>query len=291
MAKARVALVVNPSKPEAGSLALTLAQVAERAGAEVWRLEGHPLPLEALAGFDLCCVIGGDGTILGVVEAAALHQVPVLGVNVGRLGFIAHFTVEEAANALRQALAKELPIDYRSLVEVIDARGRAVRALNDIALRTESVRLARLLVSLNGQSVNDYYADGLLFCTPTGSTAYNLAAGGPIVHPGARVLVMTPINPHTLSNRAVVLDEQMRLRVEVRGDEGAVRVAADGRILDIGPTDFPLEICVCQQQRLPLLTPKDYSHFHILRRKLHWTGNTPMRLEGADAAPESSAQA
>jgi len=273
----RIVLVVNPTKPDAPVLADKMAALAEAAGAEVAVTEAFPLPLEALAEADFCVVIGGDGSILGVVAAAAHQNVPVMGVNVGTLGFMANFNAEEAVDAFQAILQGHYAVDERRLLLAVGRDGREVRALNDLVIKGYSSRLVRLEVLSEGKLVNHYFADGLIFSSPTGSTAYNLSAGGPIVHPEARAIVLTPINPHTLTNRSIVLDEERALDVHLGASPPPITVAADG-VEVFTVDDFPLKVCVCAQQRVRLVQHRDYSHFYVLREKLRWTGDTPKRL-------------
>jgi len=121
--------------------------------------------------------------------------------------------------------------------------------------------------------MNTYHADGLIFATPTGSTAYNLSAGGPIVHPTAGVLVVTPINPHTLTNRAIVLDDTHILRVTLMGNAGKVQIAADGREIFGRIPDFPIQVQIHPGRSFVLVQPESYSHYYVLRNKLKWTGD------------------
>ena len=272
----KIVFVVNPTKAEAPAIAHVLSEVAEEAGAEVALTEAFPLPAEALAEADCCVVIGGDGSILGVVAAAARQSVPVMGINVGTLGFMANYRADEAAAAFHGILEGNYGLDERRLLLAIARDGREVRALNDLVIKAYTSRLLRLQVSSGGKLVNHYSADGLIFSTPTGSTAYNLSAGGPIVHPETRAIVLTPINPHTLTNRSIVIDEARVLEVDLADNGPPVTVAADGMEV-LTPEDFPLKICVCATQRLRLVQHEDYSHFYVLREKLRWTGDTPKR--------------
>ncbi len=275
----RIALAVNPSKSGADGVAARLEASARERGVETHRLDVFPVPADGLEGFDLCCVLGGDGSILGVVEAAAQAAVPVLGFNFGALGFMANFSAEEAQSVFPRIVeGRPCTIDHRAVLQCADASGGRVLALNDVVVKTLTSRLARLRVSSGDHDINDYYADGVIVATPTGSTAYNVSAGGPIVHPQTRAIILTPINPHTLSNRAIVLDEETSLHIELHSGPGEVRIACDGRSVFEPETAFPLHITTSRELRFPLIQHDDYSHFHVLRHKLQWTGNAPFRL-------------
>ena len=269
----RLALVVNPSKEGALELARRLTALAERRRVRCETLQAYPLPAAHLRDFDLCVVIGGDGTILGVAEAAAEDGVPVLGVNLGSLGFMALVRAEAAEATLEQVLRGDYAIERRSLLEVRNARAERRLALNDVVVKASASHLLKLEVRAEGRLINAYSADGLIVATPTGSTAYNLSAGGPIIHPGARVMVLTPINPHTLSNRAVVLDESQRVSISLRACQSGISVALDGREAFARGDELPLEVGICAALSFPLVHTGDYWHFDVLRQKLRWAGH------------------
>jgi NAD+ kinase len=268
-----ILIVVNRNKPGAEELAEDLCAIAAREKAATQVVADFPLRVELMEGRDLCVVIGGDGTLLGVVEAASKWRVPVVGVNLGRLGFMASFSPEEIREHFKGFLAGKLT--HRDLaVLCCESPGHEpVHALNDIVIKARSSRLIRLEVHCEEELMNTYHADGMIFATPTGSTAYNLSAGGPIVHPSAGVMVATPINPHTLSNRAIVLDDSHVLVVHLLGEARDVQVSADGReILGSVPT-FPLQIRMQHERAFHLVQPDGYSHYYVLRNKLRWTGD------------------
>lgn len=275
----RTLFVANESKEGALKIAQALAALAADRSIESETVTHFPLSTDALKGFDLCVVIGGDGTILGVVEAATAHEVPVLGVNLGTLGFMANYTAQEVLEAFPEILEGRCDVSERRLLECESASGTRKLALNDLVIKAYSTRLVRLSVSSNGELVNNYYADGLILSTATGSTAYNLSAGGPIVHPSARVLTLNPINPHSLTNRSIVLDEAVRLTISIEHHFPTVQVSADGVETFSEERDFPITVGLCADRIFRLIEPKDYSHFHILREKLHWAGDTPTRLQ------------
>lgn len=268
-----ILFVVNCSKQGAEELVQDLGQLAEKAGARATVITEFPLPTEAMKGRDLCVVVGGDGTLLGVVEAASSWQVPVLGVNLGRLGFMASFSPDDIKDHFKEFLGGTF--SYRDLAVLsCEGPGRGpVHALNDIVIKARSSRLIRLEVHSEDEHMNTYHADGIIISTPTGSTAYNLSAGGPIVHPSARVMVVTPINPHTLSNRAIVLDDSHVIAVHLLGDPHEVQVAADGREIFGSVPNFPIQVRVHPERTFHLVQPDDYSHYFVLRNKLRWTGD------------------
>ena len=268
----KLAFVVNEKKDGAPALARELAVMARASGVTFKQTTRFPLPAGYLKGFDACCVIGGDGTLLGVAGESAREQVPIIGVNRGSLGFLTTFSADEARAHFAALLGGAFRIDRRSMLDCSTGPGLHDLALNDILLKDEiNSRLVRLEVFADGELVTDYTCDGLIFSTPTGSTAYNLSAGGPILHPSAAVIAMTPICPHTLSNRSIIFREGVKLRVFNRSDGSRLLVAADGqRNLKVSARS-PVEITIAKA-RLPLAQRADYSHFSVVRTKLKWSG-------------------
>lgn len=265
----KIALVVNLGKAGARELAGELAAVAASCGVEAVVTESHPVPSGFLAGCDACCVLGGDGTLLGVVGEAVKHGVPIFGINRGKLGFLANYPAETAAKDFAEILSGRYQRSELALLECVTADGRVFHALNDVVIKTREVfRMAKLGVYGEQGFVNTYRADGLVFATATGSTAYNLGAGGPLIVPGAEVFAMTPICPHTLTNRSVIFPSSSVIRVEKEDTESPVVVSVDG--LDpLSGGLFPLTLRVAAK-RLPILRPHGLSPFDILRAKLKW---------------------
>ncbi len=268
----QLAFVVNEKKEGAPALARELTQIARASAVALKQTTRFPLPKGYLEGSDACCVIGGDGTLLGVARESARCQVPIIGVNRGSLGFLTTFSADEARSQFKSLLRGEFQIDQRAMLECSTGRGPKELALNDVLLKdTVNSRLVRLGVFADGELVTDYTCDGLIFSTPTGSTAYNLSAGGPILHPKAGVIAMTPICPHTLSNRSIIFRENVKLRVFNRSGESRLLVALDGqRNLKVS-AQSPVEISM-STWRLPLAQRADYSHFAVVRAKLKWSG-------------------
>ena len=268
----QLAFVVNADKDGARALARELIATAREAGVKFKLTSRHTLPHGWLRGCDACCVIGGDGTLLGVAREAARAQVPIIGVNRGSLGFLTTFSADEARAQFEDLLGGHFRIDRRAMLDCSIGRGSHDLALNDVLIKDEiNSRLVRLEVYADGELVTDYTCDGLIFSTPTGSTAYNLSGGGPIIHPAAAVIAMTPICPHTLSNRSIIFRDQVRLRVFNRSPDSRLLVAMDGqRNLKVG-TRSPVEISIAKL-RLPLAQRADYSHFSVVRTKLKWSG-------------------
>lgn len=270
--------VVNDSKPGALALSDELARVCAAEGVRSRRHAEFPLPEGAFEACDACCVIGGDGTLLGVVQEAARAQVPVIGVNRGSLGFLTTFASTEFASRFREILHGAFRVDHRALLECTTSDGGGL-ALNDVLIKHEAPsKIAHLAVRADGELVTDYFCDGLILSTPTGSTAYNLSAGGPIIHPAAPAIALTPICPHTLSNRAVIFPDSVKLRIENCSRDSCLRIALDGHSNQIVCAAGPIEIARAKV-RLPLAVPGDYQHFGVVRTKLKWSGDIRERPE------------
>ncbi len=219
---------------------------------------------------DAVCTIGGDGTLLSVVPQALPHDVPVIGVNCGKLGFLASFSPEEALHglvALLQGHYVEVP---RSVLECTGPDGQRALALNDVVIRsTDARRMVNLSVHCDDQLVTTYGCDGLIVSTPTGSTAYNLSAGGPIVLPSTRALTMTPICPHTLSNRSIVFGSGACLSIASMEPSSPVQIHIDGqRTLCSSKLN---QVCLKNAPTgLRQLVPSRFPTFRVLSQKLKW---------------------
>lgn len=223
---------------------------------------------------DLLIVLGGDGTLLSVARAAHPHNIPILAVNLGSLGFLAEISIDELYPTLENILAGKFEIENRMLLNAcIWRNGEKVEdhnVLNDVVINKGAVaRVISLQVLVNGQYMTSYRADGLIIATPTGSTAYSLSAGGPIIHPSMHTLVLSPICPFTLTNRSILIPDQSIIQVKLAAEYDDVRVTLDGQegydmragdILEIKKTKTPLQ----------LIRGPNKNYYQILRDKLHW---------------------
>jgi len=227
---------------------------------------------------DVAVVVGGDGTMLGAVQALAGREVPLIGVNVGRLGFLTEFSEEEFRGGL-PALLTAKP-SARMTLEVRCGGGTASRlALNEAMLvRCGPPRICHLSLHIDGRFVTTYAGDGVLVATPTGSTAYSLSAGGPILAPGTDALLVTPLNPHTLTNRPLVLPGGARLEIEVVDSRTDMLLSVDGR----GETrlDAGVRVEIRRGGKRVLIVEKE-PFFDTLKEKLRW-GGLPNYGEGTD---------
>src|SRR3954471_8897671 len=268
----KIAFVVNEDKTGAMELARTLVAVARQAGVKQKLTTRFPLNGGFLKGCDACCVIGGDGTLLGVAREAGREQVPIIGVNRGGLGVLTTFSAHQARAHFTALLGGDCHVQYRAMLDCMTGPDAHDLALNDVVIKDEiNSRLVRLEVFADDELVTDYTCDGLIFSTPTGSTAYNLSAGGPLIHPGADVIAMTPICPHTLSNRSIIFRDKVKLRVFNRNQSSNLLVAIDGQRKLKLSDGSPVEISI-SKIRLPLVQRADYAHFSVVRTKLKWSG-------------------
>jgi NAD+ kinase len=223
---------------------------------------------------DLLIVLGGDGTLLSGARAMGHKRVPILAVNLGGLGFLSSVTLDELYPALESVLAGGPHTSERMMLEANILRGgTAVHrqdALNDAVITKNA--LARMLafdLFVDGAAVTRYRADGLIVATPTGSTAYSLSAGGPIVDPHIEALVVTPICPHMLTNRPLVIPDTARVEIEIAANDEPVHLTLDGQVgFQLEPCD---RVCVTRSaNRVLLVQPPRKSYFDVLRSKLRW---------------------
>ena len=283
----RVGLVANSEKfnchpavrmaasliAEAGRLVLCDKATADLAGPKA-TLSADARELTQQA--DLILVFGGDGTMLRVAREVAGSNTPILGVNVGGLGFLTAVSSEQLPGALACVWSGDFVFEQRSLIEAgVQAHEKIVQqtALNDFVISRGTVpRLIELEVSVDDAVLTRYRCDGLIVSSPTGSTAYSLAAGGAIVSPNAEVFTLTPICPHTLSNRSVIVSLNSVVRVKVLSRRVETVLSADGQVqtqLSAGDT---VEIRR-SQRAVSLLRLVGSSFFETLRQKLHWSGS------------------
>ncbi len=216
---------------------------------------------------DLLLVLGGDGTLLRAVRLMGEQQKPVLGINLGSLGFLTEISQDHTLQSLEQAIRGQYRVEQRAIIRA-ECGGRDYYALNDFDIRVPT-RLVDLAVSIDGQLASRYFADGLLVATPTGSTAYSLSAGGPVVEPDLDVFVITPICPHTLSLRPMIVSMDKTVTVAVQGkNEEAVMVADGQAVVRLRDSQ---SLTITRADRKALLVKLESSSFYnILRTKLKW---------------------
>ena len=283
----RVGLIGNWEKVSARSVVTEAARLVARTGRQVFsdaataqlaafKSGVYPDATALTAAVDLLLVFGGDGTMLRVANETAGSPTPILGINIGGLGFLTAGSSKEMPLALRRVWNGDFALESRALIEVTGrAQGKLIHkcALNDFVIsRGIDSRLIALEVDVDGEQLTRYRCDGLVVSSPTGSTAYALSAGGAVVHPQAEVFELTPICPHTLSNRSVIVSLNSRIQVKVISQRPETILSADGqRISEL----VAEESVTIQRSRhsIRLLRLAGSSFFDTLRRKLHWSGD------------------
>jgi len=282
----RIGLVGNAEKPACAASVRVAARLIQRTGRKVFCdaiTAGHAkLKCEVRADAaalakdtDLLLVFGGDGTMLHAARQIAGSHTPILGVNIGSLGFLTAVPSEKLGQALKLVWNGDYNFESRALVEASGVcHGKKIRALalNDIVVtRGAETRLIALDVSVNGELITRYRCDGLIVSSPTGSTAYSLAAGGAIVLPTAEVFALTPICPHALSNRSIILPLSATIRVKAINTQPAAFLNADGQI--VAELDANDEVTIRRSRHsVRLMRLAQNSFLEAMRRKLHWRG-------------------
>jgi NAD+ kinase len=223
---------------------------------------------------DLVVVLGGDGTMISTARLVEEHDPLVLGINYGSLGYLTEFRIEEMFAALEAVLAGEFEVDSREMLEAehwheneLNAAGRV---LNDVVINKAALaRIIEIDVHLDGQFVNSFRSDGLIVATPTGSTAYNLSAGGPIVYPSMNAIILTPICPFTLTNRPIVVPDAAEIELQLLHENEGVVLTLDGQI---GYSMRANDRVIIRKSATSfnLVQPANRNYFDVLRNKLKW---------------------
>ncbi len=225
-------------------------------------------------GADLIVVLGGDGTLLNASRHGKRKEVPILGVNLGGLGFLTETSVEELSITLKNVLKGDYSISKRIMLDVYIKRGReeifAITALNDAVITKDALaRIIDIETYVNNEYLTTFKADGLIFSTPTGSTGYSLAAGGPLIYPSLPNLIVTPICPHTLTNRPIILPDGVEVRAQLKSKEEKVILTIDGQVGF--PLEYDDEITIKKSSHMVnLIKSSSRGYFEILRTKLKW---------------------
>lgn len=280
----KVALFGKYQAPGARSVLLQIAAFLERQGCEVL-LEAETAQCCDISQFgayafqqigeecDLGLVVGGDGTMLGVGRHMAGYDLPLIGINQGRLGFITDIRFEDFEAVLRPMLAGQYQQDRRHLMHARVMRKGApmfeARALNDVVVNRDATSgMVELRVEIDGHFVSNQRADGLIIASPTGATAYSLSAGGPLLHPSINGWTIVPIAPHTLSNRPIVLPDSAEVAVEIVSGRDVTANFDMQSLTSLMPGDRVL--VTKSRQAVVFLHPVGWSYFDTLRLKLHW---------------------
>jgi NAD+ kinase len=223
---------------------------------------------------DLVVVLGGDGTMISTARLVEDNDPLVLGINYGSLGYLTEFRIEEMVPALEMMLAGEYEVDHRVMLDARHVRdGKEIargRVLNDVVINKAALaRIIEIEVKFNDLFVNAFRADGLIVATPTGSTAYNLSAGGPIIFPSMNALVVTPICPFTLTNRPIVIPDRAEIELKLLNENEGVVLTLDGQTGYTMNADDRVLICK-SATTFNLVRPANRNYFDVLRNKLKW---------------------
>jgi NAD+ kinase len=285
----RIGIVLKPHQPDAlrtmceltvwlskrgisllGGPEIERERIAQQTGCAVEQVEPDQISAKA----DLMLVLGGDGTMIAAARLMGDAEVPVLGINYGGLGYLAEFRIEELYSALESILEGDYRLDPRVMLDVElvreDESVTRNRVLNDVVINKSALaRIIEIEAYLNKQFVNSFRADGLIVSTPTGSTAYNLSAGGPVIFPSMNAVVITPICPFTLSNRPIVVPDEATIELHLKTDHEDVALTLDGQV------GFPLKVedrvtIHKSETTFNLVQPANRNYFDVLRDKLRW---------------------
>jgi NAD+ kinase len=285
----RVGVLIKPQQPDAlkticrlvewcaargisvvGGPKLDRAGVEQETGCAVEEMEHS----EMVKAVDLLVVLGGDGTMIAAARMVGDHGTPVLGVNYGTLGYLADFTHEEMIPALEAVQSGDFTLDRRLMLRAEVARtGEGLlrdRVLNDVVISKSALaRIIEIETWVDGKFLNLFRADGLIVSTPTGSTAYNLSAGGPVIYPSMQAVVITPICPHTLSNRPVVLADDAEFELVLKTPKEEVALTLDGQVGM--PLEYEDRVTVRKSRTtFNLIQAHNRNYFDVLRNKLKW---------------------
>ncbi len=275
----KVGIVLRPSTPELKEVFYRVRQIFEAHRIEVLidNISGGMIGVLGQQ-FDILCreadllvTIGGDGTLISAVRRSHDFGIPVLGIHAGKLGFLADIALDEIDDFLAQVEAGEYRIDERAMLEAVittKAGGKKVVAFNDIVITRPSIsKMIHVETFVDGRAFNTYFGDGVIISTPTGSTAYNLSAGGPVLFPLTQVYALTPICPHSLTQRPVVLPGHFD--VEVRTPDQSALAVVDGQdMYEFGEGDS-IRISLSKTPA-KLLHRKAFNYFEVLKEKLNW---------------------
>jgi len=280
----RIAFMVNREKPLATRLVPRLVRWLRAAGhvpllsagtAKLLGVNAESGPAARLAeSADLVVACGGDGTLLRAARLVGSRDVPIMGVNLGGLGFLTEFAADEALAGLKNFCRGTHTEERRMVLECRYGR-KAGFVLNDVAVNMgPASRAIELEASSSGMLITRFVGDGLVVATPTGSTAYSLAAGGPVVYPTMAAILLTPLSPHALASRPMILPADAEIELDLSRRSGSAKLNLDGQERWVMRPDQALVIKRAGFT-IRLVTPKDKTYFQILRDKLKWTGSIP----------------
>ncbi|MCH9612549.1 MAG: NAD kinase [Chlamydiia bacterium] len=275
----KIAIIISPTREKARSIANQVHKyLSLKKGIALYYekeigLSGNLLTYENAQEMDLFIAIGGDGTVLYTGSEFGHAARPVCGINAGHLGFMSQINPSELESSLDRLISGDFIIENRAMLSTKLGDKPLERAINDVVIhRAQHRTLVQLKVFIDGALLNEYAADGLILSTSSGSTAYNLAAGGPIVYPNVPIFIITPICPHSLSNRPIVVHSSSTIEVEYTSSNGPIEVAIDGRHIHPLCSGQRVKINQSSQSFDMILMKNDF--FEVTRSKLNWTGRS-----------------
>jgi NAD+ kinase len=274
-----IGVVLRPSTPELKDMFYRLKEIfeAHEINVVIDHISGSIIDVMG-QDFDIMCqnsdmlvTLGGDGTLISAVRRSYKYQIPVLGVHAGKLGFLADFGIDELDDFIPKLKSGDFRIDKRAMLQAnIQSKGsvKEVVAFNDIVLTRPSIaKMIHFELYVDGRSFNTYYGDGVIVSTPTGSTAYNLSCGGPVLFPLTQVFAVTPISPHSLTQRPVVLPGHYAIEVKTP-DKSALAIIDGQDMYEFGEEDT-LTILLAKESA-QLIHRKEFNYFEVLKEKLNW---------------------
>ncbi len=268
----------NPDKGDAASVMEDLRSFADSRCTIVGSSLGFDGRAAVEAGADRIVVIGGDGTLIGVARSLGLDQRPLIGVNVGKLGFLAEFSIDELKSCFDRAIRDDTIISRRTVLQVTVRHEGDVRdaslAVNDCVIQAgPPFRIIKLGITINGAHLSNVGGDGLIVCTPSGSTAHNLSAGGPIMQPGVDAIVLTPLSPHSLTHKPLVVERESVIDILALDVNEGTTAIIDGQVSHLLRPGDRVTIRRFDSDFLLVHNPL-YAEWHNLVTKLHW-GRAP----------------
>lgn len=275
----KIGIIYNIEHKKAPEIVEKLENIFNKYGCTCIKKQVTPAKSKGFENFDkditLAVVVGGDGTFLGAARFYAPLGIPLFGINIGRLGFLSQLKVEDIEKDIKDLFDGKFKIEERLMIKAFNVSKELkfdYNALNDIVIKGGSIsRTAQLFLYIDGKHVCDYIADGLIISTPTGSTAYTLSAGGPVVVPELNAIVIVPICPHALTSRPIVIPADEEIMVRIKSDSDLIYLTADGQEnIKLKSSE---SIYVKQSKykaKIILLEKENNGFYRILREKLHW---------------------
>jgi NAD+ kinase len=275
-----VGIILKPNAPELKDIYLTIKDIFHKASIKVLLAKSSAIMIDDNSGieFNTLCMksdflvtIGGDGTLISASRRSLKYNKAVLGINLGKLGFLTDILPQELESFLEDFKNNEYNLDTRMMIEATIGEYKCV-SFNDIVITRKSIsHMVNIEVRIDGKLVNSYYGDGLIVATPTGSTAYNLSSGGPVVYPLLDAFIVTPICPHSLTQRPLVLPCEFELELTTQDIDGAVIIVDGQDTYDIKQNEKVIIKMALQKAQLIVRKNRDY--FHMLSTKLYWGQN------------------